>query len=81
MEKSLISKGQKLRSSLQEKIFFSKIRTSKNTIDVRGLRVHEAEIIIERKLENFMDRYGLFMELAQEIKKRTKKLVIRFKLC
>ncbi len=36
-----------------EDFSFSKIRTSKNTIDVRGLRVHEAEIIIEEKIRKF----------------------------
>ena len=34
---------------------FSKVRTSKNTIDVRGLRVHEAEIIIEEKMRKVKD--------------------------
>jgi len=29
---------------------YAKVRTAKNTIDVRGLRVHEAEIIIEEKM-------------------------------
>ena len=32
---------------------FSKIRTSKNTIDLRGLRVDEAEILVEQKIKNF----------------------------
>ena len=39
--------------SISEDFSFSKIRTSKNTIDVRGLRVHEAEIIIEEKIRKF----------------------------
>jgi len=39
--------------SSREDFSFSKIRTSKNTIDVRGLRVHEAEIIIEDKIRKF----------------------------
>ncbi len=39
--------------STKENFSFSKIRTSKNTIDVRGLRVHEAEIIIEEKIRKF----------------------------
>ena len=39
--------------SKREDFSFSKIRTSKNTIDVRGLRVHEAEIIIEEKIRKF----------------------------
>ncbi|MBO8218425.1 endonuclease MutS2 [Prochlorococcus marinus] len=41
-----------IKSSRQD-FSFSKIRTSKNTIDVRGLRVHEAEIIIEEKIRKF----------------------------
>lgn len=32
---------------------YAKVRTSKNTIDVRGLRVHEAEISIEEKIRKF----------------------------
>ncbi len=40
-------------NSSREDFYFSKIRTSKNTIDVRGLRVHEAEVIIEDKLRKF----------------------------
>ncbi|MDC3170934.1 endonuclease MutS2 [Prochlorococcus sp. AH-716-E13] len=39
--------------SVREDFSFSKIRTSKNTIDVRGMRVHEAEIIIEEKIRKF----------------------------
>jgi len=39
--------------STREDFSFSKIRTSKNTIDVRGLRVHEAEIIVEEKMRKF----------------------------
>jgi len=39
--------------SEREDFSFSKIRTTKNTIDVRGLRVHEAEIIIEEKIRKF----------------------------
>ncbi len=31
---------------------FSLVRTTKNTLDVRGLRVHEAEGVIEEKLRN-----------------------------
>ena len=30
----------------------SLVRTKKNTLDVRGLRVHEAEGVIEEKLRN-----------------------------
>ena len=39
--------------STREDFSFSKIRTTKNTVDVRGLRVHEAEIIIEEKIRKF----------------------------
>ena len=39
--------------SSREDFSFSKIRTTKNTIDVRGLRVHEAEIIVEEKIRKF----------------------------
>ncbi len=40
-------------NSSREDFSVSKIRTSKNTIDVRGLRVHEAEVIIEDKIRKF----------------------------
>ncbi len=40
-------------NSSRDDFSFSKIRTSKNTIDVRGMRVHEAEIIIEEKIRKF----------------------------
>ncbi len=40
-------------NSVSEDFSFSKIRTNKNTIDVRGMRVHEAEIIIEEKMRKF----------------------------
>ena len=40
-------------NSLREDFSFSKIRTNKNTIDVRGLRLHEAEILIEEKMRKF----------------------------
>ena len=40
-------------NTVREDFSFSKIRTSKNTIDVRGMRVHEAEIIIEEKMRKF----------------------------
>ncbi len=36
----------------QAKKNFSLVRTKKNTLDVRGLRVHEAEGVIEEKLRN-----------------------------
>ncbi len=40
-------------NSVREDFSFSKIRTTKNTIDVRGMRVHEAEMIIEEKMRKF----------------------------
>ena len=40
-------------NSVREDFSFSKIRTNKNTIDVRGMRVHEAEITIEEKIRKF----------------------------
>ncbi len=40
-------------NSVREDFSFAKVRTSKNTIDVRGMRVHEAEIIIEEKMRKF----------------------------
>ena len=40
-------------NAVREDFSISKIRTSKNTIDVRGKRVHEAEIIIEEKMRKF----------------------------
>ena len=39
--------------SVREDFSFSKIRTSRNTIDVRGFRVHEAEMLIEDKIRKF----------------------------
>ncbi len=39
--------------SIKDDYSYSKVRTSKNSIDVRGLRVHEAEIIVEEKIRNF----------------------------
>ncbi len=40
-------------NSVREDFSFSRIRTINNSIDVRGLRVHEAEIIIEEKIRKF----------------------------
>ena len=40
-------------NSVREDFSFSKIRTNRNTMDVRGMRVHEAEIIIEEKIRKF----------------------------
>ena len=42
----------KIKSS-KDNYSYSKVRTNRNTIDVRGLRVHEAEIIVEEKIRNF----------------------------
>ena len=39
-------------NSYQVRKNFSLVRTKKNTLDVRGLRVHEAEGVIEEKLRN-----------------------------
>ncbi len=52
-EKPNLTKSKIEIKSSREDFSFSKIRTSKNTIDVRGLRVHEAEIIIEEKIRKF----------------------------
>ncbi len=52
-EKPYIKRSKIEIKSSREDFSFSKIRTSKNTIDVRGLRVHEAEIIIEEKIRKF----------------------------
>jgi len=50
-QKALINKVVKVKSS-QVRKNFSLVRTKKNTLDVRGLRVHEAESVIEEKLRN-----------------------------
>ncbi len=52
-EKPIIPKSVVKVKSNHENYSFSNIRTTKNTIDVRGLRVHEAEIIIEEKIRKF----------------------------
>ena len=52
-EKPISGKSRVQINSIKEDYSYSKIRTSKNTIDVRGLRVHEAEIIIEEKIRKF----------------------------
>ena len=39
--------------SSQDNYSSSNIRTSKNTVDLRGLRVHEAEIVLEEKFRKF----------------------------
>ncbi len=50
-QKAKINTNIKVKTS-QVRNNFSLVRTKKNTIDVRGLRVHEAEGVIEEKLRN-----------------------------
>jgi len=50
-QKAELNKVVKVKTS-QVRKNFSLVRTKKNTIDVRGLRVHEAEGVIEEKLRN-----------------------------
>ena len=50
-QKVSLNKVVKINSS-QVRKNFSLVRTKKNTLDVRGLRVHEAESVIEEKLRN-----------------------------
>jgi len=50
-QKASINTVVKVQSS-QVRKDFSLVRTKKNTLDVRGLRVHEAESVIEEKLRN-----------------------------
>ncbi len=50
-KKVQVSQVVKINSS-QIKKNFSTVRTKKSTVDVRGLRVHEAEGVIEEKLRN-----------------------------
>ena len=50
-QKPEINTTVKIKTS-QVKKNFSLVRTKKNTLDVRGLRVHEAEGVIEEKLRN-----------------------------
>ena len=52
-EKPFTPKSKISINAVSENYSFSKVRTSKNTIDVRGLRVHEAEIVIEEKMRKF----------------------------
>ncbi|MBK16774.1 MAG: endonuclease MutS2 [Prochlorococcus sp. SP3034] len=52
-EKPKINRSKILINSAKDNYSYSKVRTSKNTIDVRGLRVHEAEIVIEEKIRRF----------------------------
>ncbi len=41
-------------SSNRKRVSESKVRTKHNTLDVRGLRVHEAEAVVEEKLRNMI---------------------------
>ncbi len=50
-QKVQVSQVVKINSS-QIKKNFSTVRTKQNTVDVRGLRVHEAEGVIEEKIRN-----------------------------
>ncbi len=52
-EQPSITKSKILISSSKDNYTYSTVRTSKNTIDVRGLRVHEAEIVVEEKMRRF----------------------------
>tara|TARA_Y100001970_G_C14239775_1_gene864161 strand:+ start:285 stop:2699 length:2415 start_codon:yes stop_codon:yes gene_type:complete len=52
-EKPNIPKSNIHINTAKDNYSYSTIRTSKNTIDVRGLRVHEAEIVIEEKIRRF----------------------------
>ena len=69
-------------NSASEDFSFSKIRTSKNTIDVRGMRVHEAEIIIEEKDEKVSwPALDNSWHWNWKIKERITSLVIGVELC
>ncbi len=52
-EQPNITKSEIKIKSSHENYSYSKVRTERNTIDVRGLRVHEAEIIVEEKIRKF----------------------------
>ena len=52
-EKANISNSKVQIKSFKEDYSYAKVRTSSNTVDVRGLRVHEAEIIVEEKIRKF----------------------------
>ena len=49
-EQPHIPKSKVYVNSSKDNYSYSKVRTSKNTIGVRGLRVHEAEIVIEDRI-------------------------------
>ena len=50
-QKAQLNKVVKVKTSQLNKNF-SLVRTKKNTLDIRGLRVHEAEGVVEEKLRN-----------------------------
>ena len=52
-EQPNIPKSKILINTETDNYSYSTVRTLKNTIDVRGLRVHEAEIVIEEKIRRF----------------------------
>jgi len=52
-EKPLIKKSKIRVKAINDSYSSAKVRTSSNTLDVRGLRVHEAEIVIEEKMRKF----------------------------
>ena len=52
-EQPILPKSEIKIKSTPDNYSYSKIRTSKNTIDLRGLRVHEAEIALDEKLRKF----------------------------
>jgi len=52
-EQPIVPKSEIKIKSTQDNYSSSNIRTSKNTVDLRGLRVHEAEIVLEEKLRKF----------------------------
>ena len=52
-EQSTIKETKFQINSSKDDYTFAKVRTAKNTIDVRGLRVHEAEILVEEKIRKF----------------------------
>ena len=52
-EQPIVPKSEIKIKSSQDNYSSSNIRTSKNTVDLRGFRVHEAEIVLEEKLRKF----------------------------
>jgi len=52
-EKPTLPKSEIKIKSIQDNYSSSNVRTTKNTVDLRGMRVHEAEIVLEEKLRKF----------------------------